>query len=233
MAQVSATHDIPDLPQLPSPFPAERAVYPTELPSDGPAAEFAAPGYYLFPGLLKELVPDLIAEINADSVEWEDYGPRQSKNYGPAYAHFRKRYLFEKAPKEHALPSYATDIVIPKIRHLLPLLSDWEPNQLSTTRYPMPGNPYIPRHNDCQNGDIRTAVIGVCLASGYAENEQEVKRDVHLPDGSVYIMSGDALRAWEHCILAGNTEQTRYSLTFRDVGPRIENGTDAEFGSYD
>lgn len=57
------------------------------------------------------------------------------------------------------------------------------------------------------------------LRARYSGLGKDVKHDVRLPRGAVYIMSGDALRVWQHAIFQGKTEGSRISLTFRDVEP--------------
>lgn len=161
---------------------------------------------------------------------WVDYRFRKVKHYGPAYNLQERRFLFGVgAPKEIPLPSYARDVIIPRLRTLSPVLREFNPNQMAVGMYPVPGESYIMPHNDCENGIIHTAVVGVCLAARCtmtfilrARNSgvgTDIKKDVVLPRGAVYAMSGDALRVWEHAIFPGKTEATRYSLTFRDVSP--------------
>ena len=130
------------------------------------------------------------------------------------------------------LPRYVHELVLPRVRGLHAALSSFAPNQLAVAEYAVPGAHILP-HNDCENGVIATGVVGVCLRSActmtfilrarFSGTGGDVKKDIYLPAGSVYYMSGDALRVWEHAIFPGNTEALRYSLTFRDVSPRVEN----------
>ena len=48
---------------------------------------------------------------------------------------------------------------------------------------------------------------------------KEVKKEVYLPPGCVYIMSGDSLRIWHHAIFQTRINGERVSLTLRDVSP--------------
>ncbi|CAN8075321.1 unnamed protein product [Agarophyton chilense] len=199
--------------------------------ASGKPSEIGAPGFHLFPGVFAKDEECLLKAIEATDPTWTNYMFRMTKNYGPAYDLRKKRFLFgERAPKQISLPSYATNTVLPRLRSLVSLLNDFNPNQLAIGLYKVPGESHILPHNDCENGNIGTAVVGVCLAgactmtlilrSRYSGVGCDVKKDVYLPAGAVYVMSGDALRIWEHAIFPGKTETTRYSLTFRDVSPR-------------
>ncbi|KAI0565012.1 2OG-Fe(II) oxygenase [Gracilaria domingensis] len=194
-------------------------------------SEVAARGFHVFRGVFIKDENSLLRAIESTAPAWVDYIFRKTKNYGPAYNLFRRRFLFgERAPKQIPLPSYATDIVLPRLQSLTTLLKEFKPNQLAVSLYKVPGESHILPHNDCENGNIATAVVGVCLAgactmtlilrSRYSGVGHDIKKDIRLPPGTVYVMSGDALRIWEHAIFPGRTEATRYSLTFRDVSPR-------------
>ncbi|PXF43783.1 hypothetical protein BWQ96_06404 [Gracilariopsis chorda] len=207
-----------------------RPRYALTLPTSAQPSETGAPGFHVFRDIFIQQEEEILRAIEATAPAWVDFMFRQTKNYGPAYDLRRKRFLFgERAPKQNSMPPYAKDIVLPRLQLLTPILKDFNPNQLAVGLYKVPGESHILPHNDCENGEIGTAVVGVCLAaactmtlilrSQYSGVGRDVKRDVHLPKGAVYIMSGDALRVWEHAIFPGKTEATRYSLTFRDVSP--------------
>lgn len=62
---------------------------------------------------------------------------------------------------------------------------------------------HIKPHNDCENGTIGTAVVGVCvgtmcniipiLLSRYSVVGRDFEKDVGFQRSACYIMSGDAL----------------------------------------
>lgn len=207
-----------------------RPRYALTPPTSARPSETGAPGFHVFPDIFIQQEQEILRAIEATPPAWVDFKFRQTKNYGPAYDLRRKRFLFgERAPKQNPMPHYASDIVLPRLQSLTPILNNFQPNQLAVGLYKVPGESHILPHNDCENGRIGTAVVGVCLAaactmtlilrSQYSGVGRDSKMDVNLPRGAVYIMSGDALRVWEHAIFPGKTEATRYSLTFRDVSP--------------
>lgn len=216
-----------------SPFPKQHPVvsprYSTSLPSNAAPSERGAPGFHIFESVFTNLEASLLNQVERSPPYWKDFRYRLTKNYGPVYDLAARRFRFGKdAPKELPLPSYANNVVLPILRRLHPMLKEFQPNQLAVGKYPHKGS-HIKPHNDCENGYIHTGVVGVCLGAACKmtlvlrakENGvgRDVKRDVRLPRGCVYVMSGDALRVWEHAIFPGKTDGSRISLTFRDVEP--------------
>lgn len=203
-------------------------VYRTRISKSALSSEVGAPGFHLFPAAFSDIETQLLNYVRSTPPEWNDYRFRKVKNYGPPYNLRERRFLFDSsAPPQIPIPAFVHNLVLPRFK-LIPVLSSFSPNQLSVAEYPVPGGHILP-HNDCENGKIHTAVVGVCLGarctmtlilrSRYSGLGKDVKRDVSLPPGAVYVMSGDALRVWEHAIFPRNTDDTRYSLTFRDVSP--------------
>lgn len=201
----------------------------TRLPLDAPPSETAAPGFHVFLHAFTSVEQTLLREIESAPPAWSDYRFRRTKNYGPAYNLAARRFLFgPRAPAFVPLPSYATDIVLPRLCQLTDLLGRFDPNQMTVGLYQGVGSHILP-HNDCENGSIGTAVVGVCLGAECTMTlilraresgvGRDVKRDVVLPRGACYVMSGDALRVWEHAIFPRKTKGRRVSLTFRDVAP--------------
>lgn len=205
---------------------------PLRAPKLTSPTEAGAPGFHVFLGAIPAAQQRaLLAALEATPPAWVDYRFRCTKSYGPAYDLPRRRFLFGAgAPAATPLPPYAPP-VLARVRDLHPAVGAFQPNQLAVGRYFVPGGHILP-HNDCENGDIRTAVVGVCLGGACtmtlilrgrdSGNARDVKRDVLLPPGAVYIMSGEALRTWHHAIFPGKTQRTRTSLTFRDVFPPTE-----------
>lgn len=203
--------------------------FSVELPSNAAPSERGASGFHVFENIFTHLDAALLAQVEQSPPHWTDIRFRLTKNYGPVYDLSARRFRFGKdAPKELPLPPYAYDTVVPVLRGLHPLLKEFQPNQLAVGKYSRDDS-HIKPHNDCENGHIHTGVVGVCLGAACTmtlvlrakENGlgRDVKRDVRLPRGCVYVMSGDALRVWQHAIFAGKTEGSRISLTFRDVEP--------------
>lgn len=192
------------------------------------SSEIGAPGFHVFRNAFTDVHTSLLSDVRKTSPNWKDYRFRLTKDYGPPYNLQKKRFLFgPNAPPKNGMPTYATQLVIPRIASLHPLLHDFQPNQMTAGLYQ--GNAHILPHNDCENGHIGTAVVGVCLGASCTMTlilrkkdsgmGHDVKRDVFLPAGAMYAMSGDALRKWHHAIFPGKTDGTRVSLTFRDVSP--------------
>lgn len=190
------------------------------------------PGFHVFPGIFSDIHDTLFRAARDTPPDWLDYRVRRAKNYGPSYDLRRRTFLFgsDATRKTFPLPSYAHATVLPRLRRLLPMLNDFQPNQLAVNYYdPNFGKTQILPHNDCENAHIHTAVVGVSLAasctftlilrravSGLAH---DIKRDVTLPPGSVYVMSDDSLRLWMHAIFPTGIHAPRISLTFRDISP--------------
>lgn len=207
--------------------------FSTKLPSDAAPSERGASGFHVFENIFTHLDTVLLTQVEQSQPYWTDIRYRLTKNYGPVYDLNARRFRFDKeAPKELPLPSYANNTVLPILRGLHPLLKEFRPNQLAVGKYSRDDS-HIKPHNDCENGHIQTGVVGVCLGAACTMTlvlraketglGRDVKRDVRLPRGCVYVMSGDALRVWQHAIFAGKTEGSRVSLTFRDVEPhRLE-----------
>lgn len=203
--------------------------YALHPPSNASPSERIVPGFHIFPDVFTHVESKLLQTVHSTPPVWSDYRFRLSKNYGPQYDLSIRRYLVGPSdPKPLPLPRYALETVLPILRKLHPKLHDFNPNQLAVSKYAKDDSHILP-HNDCENGHIRTAVVGVCLGghctmtltlrgkeSGLGK---DVKRDVRLPKGAVYIMSDDSLRVWYHAIFKGNTDGHRVSLTFRDVEP--------------
>lgn len=192
-------------------------------------SEVGAPGFHVHLAVFSDIHATLLSAVQSAPPAWSDYKFRQAKNYGPPYDLRRRRFLFgPDAPKGYVLPSYVKDIIIPRLRGL-PTLQNFQPNQLTVGLYRVPGESHILPHNDCENAHIATAVVGVCLGGActmtlilrkaHSGVGRDVKHDVFLPPGAVYIMSGDSLRVWHHAIFPGKTNTTRTSLTFRDAYP--------------
>ena len=201
-------------------------------------SEIGAPGFHVFQNVFTDLNDHLINLINRTPPTWVDYHFRQVKNYGPAYNLHRRRFLFgPDAPAQIPLPQYTHELVLPRIQKMSSILTDFKPNQLAVGLYKVPGQSHILPHNDCENGIIKTAVVGVCLGAKCTMTlilrkhisglPKEIKHDISLPIGSVYVMTGDSLRKWEHAIFPKKTEATRYSLTFRDVYPHTKSSIEA------
>lgn len=201
-------------------------------------SEIGAPGFHVFHNVFTDLNDHLINVINRTQPTWVDYHFRQVKNYGPAYNLRRRRFLFgPDAPAQIPLPQYAHELVLPRIQKMSSILTDFKPNQLAVGWYKVPGQSHILPHNDCENSRIGTAVVGVCLGAKCTMTlilrkqisglSKEIKHDISLPMGSVYVMTNDSLRKWEHAIFPKKTEATRYSLTFRDVYPHTKASLDA------
>lgn len=212
-----------------------REKYRAAPPKDGPPSEIAAPGFHLFPDMFADIEPSLLESALAEPPDWENYGVCSVKNYGPSYNLPMRRFLFgPSAPRGYPMPRFATEVILPRVRGAMPLLKDYYPNQVTTGLYNVLGKTHIFMHNDGENGELSTAVVGVCLGARCTMTlllrkevsglEEDVKRDVVLPKGAMYVMSGDSMLVWEHGIYAGKTEGTRVALTFRDVTVRIENG---------
>lgn len=191
------------------------------------------PGFYIFHHAFKDIHDILLSTARDSPPQWNDYKYRQTKNYGPAYDLHRRTFLFgaEATRKTYPLPSYVHHTVLPRLRSLLPLLSDFHPNQLTVSLYnPIAGKTHIMPHNDCENAHIHTAVVGVSLDSSCTFTlilrrsisglPNDIKRDFYLPPGSVYVMSHDSLRSWMHAIFPGSVKHPRISLTLRDISPR-------------
>lgn len=218
--------------------------YLTRPSPSSPPSETGAPGFHVFRTAFNDVEALLLRDVETAAPRWIDYAFRLTKNYGPGYDLRRKRFLFgASAPAMIPFPAYATDMILPRLRMLTPLLQDFYPNQLTAGLYRGKDSHILP-HNDCDNGIIRTAVVGVCLGASCTMTlilrakksglGRDVKRDVVLPRGAVYIMSSDALRVWEHAIFPGKTKGARISLTFRDVGPhKGEQNRSSVRGKYD
>lgn len=109
---------------------------------------------------------------------------------------------------------------------------------MTVSLYNVPGQTHILPHNDCENARIATAVVGVCLGASctmtlilkqvHSRIGKDVKYDIILPPRTVYVMSADSLRVWQHAIFPGKTAATRTSITLRDVSPRDEKCQDTE-----
>lgn len=223
------------LPTSTSPRLPPSKLRPAALPLLRPVRPASTPnhpsGLELYPATFAP--PEQAALLRAAETappSWTDYRTRLSKNYGPAYSLYHRRFLFgPSSPTQKPLPAYATETVLPRLRALTRLLEKFTPNQLAVGRYMVPGG-YILPHRDVENGVIHTAVVGVCLGGKCTMTfirrgtgrGGERKVDVVLRPGDVYVMAGDALRVWEHAIFPGRTEGTRTSLTLRDVGPHPE-----------
>lgn len=194
-------------------------------------SERGAPGFHLFPDVLSEHEErDIIRAVEEDSQQWRDYMFRVVKNFGPPYDLRKKRFLYgDGAPVSTPLPAYAHELVLHRLRDRVDILSSFRPNQLTCSLYGTSAthDTHLLPHNDCENGNIKTAVVGVCLGAPCTMTlilparksglRRDVKNDVLLPRRSVYVMSEDALRVWLHAIFRGRTDGTRYSLTFRDL----------------
>ncbi|KAK1868333.1 hypothetical protein I4F81_010822 [Pyropia yezoensis] len=112
-------------------------------------------------------------------------------------------------------------------------LASWVPNQLCLNRYEAGTGHAITPHNDNEGGGLRVAVAGVCIGAAavmtflHANGD---KRDVALPGGCAYVMSGDAFAVWRHAIFASNIDYrrggggARVSLTLRQVEERQAHG---------
>lgn len=205
------------------------------MPSSA-SSEVCAPGFHVFPNVFSDIHEALLTIVHKTAPSWTDYRYRQAKNYGPPYDLHKRRFLFgPEVPKGYALPRYVNDSVVPRLKRLLPQLRDFSPNQLTVGLYRIPGQSHILPHNDCENAHIGTAVVGVCLGAPCTMTlilrrsnsgvGRDVKQDIMLPRGAVYVMSGDSLRVWHHAIFPGKTIATRTSLTFRDVFPHTKPST--------
>lgn len=208
--------------------------YRLSPPRTAPVSLTAAPGFHLFPAAFRALEPSLLSLAHATPPAWADFRFRLAKNYGPAYNLPQRCFLFgPSAPPRIPLPPYVEHSVLPVLRALTPVLAAFRPNQMAVGLYRGAAAHILP-HNDCENGTIGTAVVGVCLGAActitlilrarHSGVGKDVKKDVRLPRGACYVMSGDALRVWEHAIFPGRTEGDRVSLTLRDVAPRKDEG---------
>lgn len=190
------------------------------------------PGFYVFHNIFTDVHDDLLRAARGCPPDWVDYRFRLAKNYGPSYDLHRRLFLFgsEATRKTFPLPLYAHTTVLPRIRRLHPLLHNFQPNQLAVNFYdPKFGKTHILPHNDCENAHVHTAVVGVSLAASCTFTlilrraasglPHDIKRDVVLPCGSVYVMSDEALRVWMHAIFSTGIHAPRVSLTFRDISP--------------
>lgn len=214
---------------IPRPFKTINTVFAS---SGSLANPIDIPGFYVFHDVFADVHDVLLKAARNSPPEWLDYRVRRAKNYGPSYDLHRRLFLFgaEATRKTYPLPSYAHSIVLPRIRRLHPLLHDFQPNQLAVNYYdPKLGKTHILPHNDCENAHVHTAVVGVSLASSCTFTlilrrvtsglPHDIKHDITLPCGSVYVMSDESLRTWMHAIFSTGIHAPRISLTFRDISP--------------
>lgn len=193
-----------------------------------------APGFYVFEEFVSlEFESQLLELINSTPPEWKDLRVRQSKNYGPPFSLEHRRLLFEKdGYRPTPLPGFASDLIMPMIREKVPKSiypGQSSPNQLVIAKYDGHAETHILPHSDCENDVIHDPILGLSLSGSAIMTlllprarsglGRTVKKDVHLPRRSLYVMSGPALYSWHHGIFPGKTNGTRYSLTFRRASP--------------
>lgn len=216
-------------------------------PDDGLGTNTAVAGMQVFPGALTTAAAAaLLTAAAADdaAVPWVNVKTRWMKQYGPRF-NFRTRLFGGPdggsgggsgsggARRPTPLPPYVATIVLPLLRERVPGLASWVPNQLCLNRYEAGTGHAITPHNDNEGGGLRVAVAGVCIGAAavmtflHANGD---KRDVALPGGCAYVMSGDAFAVWRHAIFASNIDYrrggggARVSLTLRQVEERQAHG---------
>lgn len=216
-------------------------------PDDGLGTNTAVAGMQVFPGALTTAAAAaLLTAAAADdaAVPWVNVKTRWMKQYGPRF-NFRTRLFGGPdggsgggsgsggARRPTPLPPYVATIVLPLLRERVPGLASWVPNQLCLNRYEAGTGHAITPHNDNEGGGLRVAVAGVCVGAAavmtflHANGD---KRDVALPGGCAYVMSGDAFAVWRHAIFASNIDYrrggggARVSLTLRQVEERQAHG---------
>ncbi|GAB0493975.1 hypothetical protein MMPV_005263 [Pyropia vietnamensis] len=220
--------------EAPRPRVRRQPVVPPS-PDDGLGTNTAVPGMQVFPGALTTAAAAaLLTAAAADdaTVPWVNVKTRWMKQYGPR---FFRPHLFGGPDsggggggggrRPTPLPPYVASIVLPLLQERVPALANWSPNQLCLNRYEAGTGHAITPHNDNEDGSLRVAVAGVCVGAAAVMtflHADGAKRDVALPGGCVYVMSGDAFAVWRHAIFARNIDYrrgggARVSLTLRQV----------------
>lgn len=219
----------------PRPRVRRRPVVPLP-PDDGLGSNTSVPGMLVFAGALTTTAAAALltaAATDDAAVPWVNVKTRWMKQYGPRF-NFRTR-LFggpngggSGARRPTPLPPYVATILLPLLRERVPGLASWAPNQLCLNRYEAGTGHAITPHNDNEGGGLRLAVAGICIGASATMtflHANGAKRDVALPAGCVYVMSGDAFEVWRHAIFASNIDYrrgggARVSLTLRQVEER-------------
>ncbi|AGC02280.1 2OG-Fe(II)oxygenase [Acanthamoeba polyphaga moumouvirus] len=152
---------------------------------------------------------DLLKEINFEPIG-KNYNSRRVAHFGYYYS-YNKSGL-KTAP---AIPEYLQNLVpSDKINNTIKKdLLDKEFNQLIINEYK--SNQQISYHTDhkTQFGPIIACItIGESVPIMFKNNHTIKTLDVK--KGSLYIMTGESRYIWQHS-LKNNSENTRYSLTFR------------------
>jgi alkylated DNA repair dioxygenase AlkB len=231
----------PTLPRPPHPFFAAAASSerPRRLPAsyqdvDTRTQVAGVPGFHVFYDFLScELEHEIVAALQVTGPDWIDARSRRFKPYGPVYSFTKKTFVF--GPKQTPLPSYATNIVLPLVKKVVPQsvypTPPVPPNQLLINEYDSARDTYILPHSDCENTIILDPILGLCcgaectmtliLPKSSSPTGVSVKHDVLLPRRCLYVMGGESLNRYHHGIFSKKTERggIRYSLTFRRTRP--------------
>lgn len=196
--------------------------------STGKSRATSVPGLILVEqAMSSEEEKSLLEAADESSVRWARRRTRITKNYGPYYLFTERdtphgRFRFTDGKVVHTpLPPFLYSLVLPIVRRAVPLLQDFEPNQVHIALYRKGEDGKIRMHNDNKMGELGPYIVGMCLVSDcdmtFVRPRDGRKRVVHLPRRCVYVMTGESHTEWRHGILSGQTPGDRVSFTLRDV----------------
>ena len=102
-------------------------------------------------------------------------------------------------------------------------------NSCLITRYNT-GKNIIPPHRDNEpvidpTSDIVTVSLGAKRVVKFTSNNNMTEKELEVDDCSVYTMSRYSQDFWQHGIDEDESQETRYSFTFRHIAPHFANST--------
>jgi alkylated DNA repair dioxygenase AlkB len=147
-----------------------------------------------------------------EAVHWDDrMKTRKTASYGAAYNYSQMSYPFQE--------------FLPELEELLDILEDnlgFKPNNCLINLY-LDGNSTMGWHSD--QTDILTEGTGVAIISlGDTRSlrfreiaKKENKINYALPAGSLFYMTSEVQKFWQHSVPKSPESSARMSLTFRSI----------------
>ncbi|WP_231373998.1 alpha-ketoglutarate-dependent dioxygenase AlkB [Aureivirga marina] len=147
-----------------------------------------------------------------DFVLWDErMKARKTASFGEAYNYSQISYPFQEFPES-----------LLNILNLIEENIGFKPNNCLINYY-LDGNSKMGYHSD--QTDILAENTGVVIISlGETRTirfrniaNPEIKKEYQLPSGSLFYMTAEVQKEWQHAIPKKNTENGRMSLTFRKL----------------